>query len=547
MATYHRFNEDMILKDSGLISALKATVQTAFYCNNVRELTNLKEVYDMASKAPNVVVLDQRVAHASELGLQGNARVLLANDGEVVGRTAKARRIVGQDEEEDKYIIGLVRQATYEASFNPFVKACAVVGLHEDFMVRAHIMMPEHEIANLYSWLLNFQITNSEYSKRFRQSVPFEENDIYIFFDPTWEHPDYPDGLAYFDPEHNCAAILGMNYFGEIKKGTLTLAWGTAVRNGFVACHGGLKSFTKGDRSLSAAFFGLSGSGKSTLTHAKHNDKYEIQVLHDDAFIISEKEGSSIALEPSYFDKTSDYPMGHPEQRYFVTVQNCAVAIDIDNRRVLVTQDIRNGNGRTVKSRYSTPNRVDKVEEPIQSVFWIMKDNSLPPLVKINNPTLATTFGCTLATKRSNAENTTDSQDALVIEPFANPFRVYPLVEDFTHFQRLFESGVDCYVINTGDYLGKDISKEVTLDVIEKIVDGEANFKQLGPMKALEYIEVEGHEVPDFDKDYTELVKERMRTRLDFLQKYNHTHIDRPLPFGAIQEVQELIHDLDGQ
>ena len=32
---------------------------------------------------------------------------------------------------------------------------------------------------------------------------------------------------------------------------------------------------------------GHTGSGKSTLTHAKHGGKYEIKVLHDDAFIIN--------------------------------------------------------------------------------------------------------------------------------------------------------------------------------------------------------------------------------------------------------------------
>lgn len=59
-------------------------------------------------------------------------------------------------------------------------------------------------------------------------------------------------------------------------------------------------------------FFGLSGSGKSTLTHAKHEGKYAVEVLHDDAFIISLENGSSIALEPAYFDKTQDYPSDHP-------------------------------------------------------------------------------------------------------------------------------------------------------------------------------------------------------------------------------------------
>lgn len=90
-----------------------------------------------------------------------------------------------------------------------------------------------------------------------------------------------------------------------------------------------------------------------------------------------------------------------------------------------------------------------------------MKDDSLPPLVKINDPLMASTMGCTLMTKRSNAENVTGKNDDLVIEPYANPFRVYPLVEDYQKFCSLFESGVDCYIINTGFYMGKGISKRL--------------------------------------------------------------------------------------
>jgi len=86
-----------------------------------------------------------------------------------------------------------------------------------------------------------------------------------------------------------------------------------------------------------------------------------------------------------------------------------------------------------------------------------MKDDALPPLVKITDPRLASILGCTLMTKRSNAENTGAGAnlDALVIEPYANPFRVYPLVEDYEKFKALFDKGVDCYIINTGDFLGK--------------------------------------------------------------------------------------------
>lgn len=546
MATLDRFNTDTIRKSNTHLSQLKATVETAFYGNNVREVPTLADAYEEARQAPNTLVLDALVSHARDLGLPEDAHVLAVTDGKVVGRTAKARRILGNNPKEDAAIMPLIRDAVFQASFKPFIKGTAVVGLDEDFMVRAHIMMPKEQINNLYSWMLNFQIYNDVYRQRFEQSKSYDENDIYIFFDPSWRNPDYPDGLAFFDTKHNVAAILGMNYFGEIKKGTLTLAWATAARNGYVSCHGGLKIFKKPEGAYVASFFGLSGSGKSTLTHAKHDNKYEIKVLHDDAFVISVENGSSVALEPSYFDKTNDYPAGHREQEYFVTVQNCGVTLDEHGHKVLVTEDIRNGNGRTVKSRYATPNRVDKIEEPIQSIFWIMKDDALPPLVKVNDPRLASILGCTLMTKRSTAENTGAGAnlDALVIEPYANPFRVYPLVEDYNKFKDLFDKGVDCYIINTGDYLGKKVTKETSLGAIESVVDGTTTFVPFGELPGFERLVVDGYDVPELTGDYATLVRQRMQFRLDYLKEFNTLHPTEVIPEDALEALQQVIDTL---
>jgi len=547
MVTRRKFSSQEIRKDSSYFSPLKTIVETAFYENQVQAIKTVEEAYQLASVAAGTVVLDMPVIHTKELGLPSYARVLLTNSGAVVGRTAKARRIYGRDSQEDEHLLFLVRSAVYQAHQRTFYKADAVVGLDEDFMVCAHLMVPQEEINNLYSWLLNFQILDEEFKNRLRASKKYEENDIFVFFDPKWTHPDYPEGLVYFDTNHNCAVILGLNYFGELKKATLTLAWGTAARNGYVACHGGLKIFKQNTEKEDyvASFFGLSGSGKSTLTHAKHDHKYDIKVLHDDAFIISVKDGSSIALEPSYFDKTNDYPTGHSEQDFFVTVQNCGVTLDENGRKKLVTEDIRNGNGRTVKSRFATPNRVDRIDEPINAIFWIMKDDSLPPLVKINDPLMASTMGCTLMTKRSNAENVTGLHEDLVIEPYANPFRVYPLVEDYRKFRRLFESGVACYIINTGFYMGKGISKEVSLDIIEQIVEGRAQFKPFGPLKGFEYLDYKGYAVPSFDDKYRQLIRERMQVRLNFLLAFNQKYPKTALPVGAISRLEKVLQDLE--
>lgn len=545
MATRKQFEMDTIREGHDGLSSLKTIVETAFYGNNVHKVDSVGEAYNLAYTAPTTIALDQEVAHAEELGLPKGAKILVANGNSIVGRTARARKISGKDLEEDEELTEVVMDAIYEASHYPFLEAEAIVGLDEDFMVRAHLMVPEEEANNLYSWVMNFQIFNKEYAERYNNSKEYEENDIYIFSDPSWEHEDFPNGLAYFDTKRNVAIVLGLQYFGELKKGTLTLAWGTAARQGYVASHGGLKEFVQdnGDAHV-ASFFGLSGSGKSTLTHAKHNEKYDISVLHDDAFIIDQADGSSIALEPSYFDKTSDYPTGDPEHDYFITVQNSGVTLNEKGERVLVTEDIRNGNGRTVKSRYSTPDRKDKIDAPINAIYWIMKDDTLPPIIRITDPVLASAMGCTLVTKRTSAENV-ENVGEVVVEPYANPFRVYPLVDDYEAFKKLFaDMNVDCYIINTGKFLDNDIPPAVTLGSIEENVEETADFVPFGPVSAFEYVEVDGYEVPFDDREYLEKLKGNLQVRIDHL---NTTLAEEEAPNDLPDEIPASIQKVVDQ
>jgi phosphoenolpyruvate carboxykinase (ATP) len=388
---------------------------------------------------------------------------------------------------------------------------------------------------------------NDFYDEMYKKSKNIGgEPDIYIISDPDWKHPKFPDGLAYFDPEHNCAALLGLRYFGEHKKGTLTIAWGLANRNGYASCHGGLKKMERKDgKKHVMGVFGLSGSGKSTLTHAKHNGKYNVTVLHDDAYIISSENGSTVALEPSYFDKTQDYPLTSKDNKFLITVQNCGATIDSEGKMVIVTEDIRNGNGRAIKSKLWADNRVDKMDEPINSIVWLMKDHALPPVLKIEDPVLASVMGAVLATKRTTAEKLAEGvdRDALIFEPYANPFRTYKLVDDYNKFKALFEErGVSCYVINTGHFLEKKIPKEVTIDIIEKIVDETAKFIDFGSMKGLKTMDVEGF-IPDFkDETYVKLVAKQMKNRIEYLQSLKDFKAGRDaLPDEAIEAIEKTL------
>lgn len=548
MSTQEYFAQNDIRKENKLFSTTKTIVETAFYGNNVTAVTTVEKAYELAKDNPKTIVTDLPIIHTKELGLPANAKMLVDNHGRIVGRTAAARQVLGDPGVKTSELEAVLREAVYEGQMRSFYKTEVVVGLAKEFMLKAHLMLPKGYEVNMLSYLLNFQALNEEYQKLYEASKVYLEDDIYLYCDPEWQNADYPNGLALFDPEHNVAAILGLRYFGELKKATLTLAWATAHRNGYTACHGGEKTFHFKDKKDQVfAFYGLSGSGKSTLTHAKHAGKFEaVTILHDDAFIIDRSNGSSIALEPAYFDKTNDYLPGSKEATYFTTVMNVGVTLNEEGQKVLVTQDLRNGNGRTIKSRYSAKNRVDKEDEALDAIFWIMKDDTLPPVVKLDDPVLATTFGLTLATKRSTAENVIGKQEDLVIEPFADPFRVYPLAEDYQDFKELFtKQKAACYIVNTASFNGKDIKKETTLKILEDIANETITWSDFGPLVGMSYLQLPEHPVDFTDQAYVQRLKERLMIRANWVKEYEAKHTHDLLPNEISLTLEALIKELN--
>ncbi|MDR2697281.1 MAG: phosphoenolpyruvate carboxykinase (ATP) [Holophagales bacterium] len=534
-----------------IASQIRTTVETVFYGNNVKPVTTVAEAYRLAAAAPGTVVLDGMPVYQPEaIGLPSDAKVLLMNDGAVSGRAAAARRILGWPGINKDDLYNRVVEAIYQTRKRPMITSQALVGLEEDFMVRARLVIPEDHANILYSWLLNFQWWNEVYAVRYIKSKPYPEGDILVFSDPDWTHPEHPMGLSFFDPDHNTLALLGMRYFGEHKKGTLTLAWGIAARHGYVSCHGGLKRYSlPGNNSYVAAVFGLSGSGKSTITHARHDGKYPITVVHDDAFVINIKDKYSIALEPAYFDKTQDYPMDCEDNKFILTLQNNGATIYPDGKLCVVSEDLRNGNGRAVKSRLWSPDRVDRIDEPIDAIFWLMKDETLPPVIKLEGSSLASVFGATLATKRTSAERLAPGVDpnALVLEPYANPFRTYPLSVDYTRFKSLIEDGVACYVLNTGSFMGTKVKPADTLGILEQIVEKKSDFKPWGPLKGLKILDWPGFKADLSESEYRHEFAKRIKDRAVFVQS-RETELGGAdkLPPDALQALNNLLEILAG-
>jgi phosphoenolpyruvate carboxykinase (ATP) len=511
------------IKTNPLFSKMRSTIETAFYGNNVTPVTSVAQAYQLAAEEPGVIVLDMPVYKPCEQGLPTDAKVLVTNDGKTTGRYAKARRIIGDEGIDEVELSNIARDAVYDSRDKEWLAAEAIVGLDKKFTARAHLMIPKDHASTLYSWIMNFKFFDAAVKEFYNDSLEIPEGDIYIYSDPDYIVPGHPGGLAIFDPAHNCAMILGMRYFGEHKKGTLTLAWSLANRLGYVACHGGMKRYNLDNgKSYTIGVFGLSGSGKSTLTHEKHDGRYDISILHDDAYIINTEDLSSIALEPTYFDKMQDYPVEHPANEFLLTLQNVGVTMDDEGRKVVLAEDVRNNNGRAIKSQFWTENRVNYVDEPVNAIVWLMKDKTLPPILKIDDPVLASTMGATLATRRSTAEKLDAHVDpnALVIEPYANPFRTYPLALDYESYKKLFsECGVECYIMNTGFFLDNKVPKEVTLDLLERLVEGTLEFKPFYKYPNLEYVEVPGFEPPFQVREYHHQLHKAFEFRYDYVEK----------------------------
>jgi len=522
MATRRIWNQSEI-KTNPLFSKLRSTIETAFYGNNVKPVTSVAEAYTLATQEPGVILLDMPVFKPEEQGLPADAKILVTNDGKTTGRYAKARRIIGDEGIDEVELAGIARDAVYDSRNKEWISTQVVVGLDQKFTARAHLMIPKDHASIMYSWIMNFKFFDEATKDFYNNSKDIPEGDIYIYSDPDYVVPGHPGGLAIFDPAHNCAMILGMRYFGEHKKGTLTLAWSLANRYGYVACHGGMKRYNlKTGESFTIGVFGLSGSGKSTLTHEKHNGRYNISILHDDAYIINTNDLSSVAMEPTYFDKMQDYPVEHPANKYLLTLQNVGVTLDENGNKVVLAEDVRNNNGRAIKSQFWTDNRVNHVDEPVNAIVWLMKDKTLPPILKIDDPVLASTMGATLATRRSTAEKLDANVDpnALVIEPYANPFRTYPLVRDYESYKKLFkECGVDCYIMNTGFFLEKKIPKEVTIDLLERLVEGDLQFEPFGAYENLSYVEVPGFEPPFDVREYHHQLHQAFEFRSEYVEK----------------------------
>lgn len=457
------------LKDMSPIRAIAETLMN----NHMVRKVDIREAYEMARKQPGVGETDLLVypEFAKLHKMPKDAKVLNDCHGNIIGRTAKARRFYHRLSASQKNKLeGDFREAVWQMQQYPLIKAEAILGMDKDLMLKATFITTESDVANLYNWLLNFA-PYEQLKDQYETSPKLPIQDIILISFNEWTCDDdfYNNvgapQLALVDEKHNVIVNLGMRYFGERKKGTLTLAWTSGIRIGMAACHGGIKEIDFstckdakyhkfGKRSI--AFYGLSGTGKSSHTNNHDNagtlpEGFSKVVLHDDAFQIDLENKVCRVWEPTLFDKTDSRPIDHPDWKYALALMNHTI-LEIDGKRVPVGQDLRNSNGRALLDRSLLGEYVNRCAFP-KALVWLMKDSVLPPVIKCGDKHLAIAMGAALMTQRNRAENVAEEDlNKLVFEPFANPFRVYELHRDVDAFLAVADSGADFYCFNSRGY-----------------------------------------------------------------------------------------------
>lgn len=454
------------------MSPIRAIAETLMNSHSIRKI-DIREAYEMAKNQAGVTVTDLPMCQefVKLHNLPADAKVLTDNHGTIIGRTAKARRFYHRlNPSQKNKLEGDFREAAWQMQKYPLIKAEAVLGMDQDLMIKATFITTESDVANVFNWLLNFtpyEQQKAEYEAS--PELPIQDIILVAFNEWTCDDPFYNNvgapQLALVDEKHNVIVNMGMRYFGERKKGTLTLAWTSGIRIGMAACHGGIKEIDfstckdadyhkLGKRSI--AFYGLSGTGKSSHTNNHDNagtlpEGFSKVVLHDDAFQIDLENKLCRAWEPTLFDKTDSRPIDHPDWKYALATMNHTV-MEFDGKRLPVGLDLRNSNGRALLDRGLLGNYVNRCAFP-KALVWLMKDSVLPPVIKLGNKHLAVAMGASLMTQRNRAENVTEEElGKLVFEPFANPFRVYELYKDVEAFLKVVENGADVYCFNSRGY-----------------------------------------------------------------------------------------------
>lgn len=90
--------------------------------------------------------------------------------------------------------------------------------------------------------------------------------------------------------------------------------------------------------------------------------------------------------------------------------------------------------------------------------------------------------------------------------------------------------------------MDRDIPKEVTLSILESIVEGTAEFESFGNLTDLEYIHFDEFD-PDFeDSHYTDTLASRIEFRIEYIKEFNEKYPEHAIPEETLDVLSKLVN-----
>ena len=105
---------------------------------------------------------------------------------------------------------------------------------------------------------------------------------------------------------------------------------------------------------------------------------------------------------------------------------------------------------------------------------------------------------------------------------------------------------VECYIINTGHFLEQKIPKEVSIKIIESIVDGTGVFENFGRLgDIIKTMNIPGFEPLFGEKSYVDILLAGFHGRMVYLDSLKEFKGGRDnLPEEAFKAISEIVDTL---
>jgi phosphoenolpyruvate carboxykinase (ATP) len=303
-----------------------------------------------------------------------------------------------------------------------------------------------------------------------------------VIYTPTLPAPGKPDDrLIIVDLENWVTRVLGSDYFGESKMGSLRM-WGKLAHDwGGLALHAGLKTFpagsTRSGAEESMLIIGLSGTGKTTTTFRQQAGSLPVQ----DDFLALMPGGAIRTTENGCFAKTWGLDPDDEPTIYGGTTRPDAWLENVSvssNGKVDFFDTNHTANGRSTFPLANIRHRDPSDVPPARFLLMLNhSDHVIPGVARLRRDQIPAFFMLG-ETKGTSAGGAAEAGKSLRV-PGTNPFFFDDDALQGNRLLELLESipDLEAYVLNTGRVGGegegsKDVRIQDSSAIVQGIVEG---------------------------------------------------------------------------